>query len=210
MQLAESSRINTANHLVRIQECFDDRRNGFGTLNVQHVSGAGNADHFGTGKGSAQRLNRAVGAQAREVIRLLSQHHQERRTNLPPGCFGVFALVENGIYPVMTWIRGQTHTIIAVRGSPDSRDERCGSRRESPVTKLNDGGQLLKGTVVLFQRQHLDLIQPFAHAFWRVLRRGARLSEPFERDDAAHPPWPQSGLVIRDLAAHPMTYDPPG
>ncbi len=93
----------------------------------------------------------AVGTQAREVIRLLSQHHEQGSADLAPGRLRVFALVENGIDPVMTRIGRQAHAIILIGNSPNARHERRGGRRESLVAELYDSGQLLEGVIGLFQ-----------------------------------------------------------
>ena len=99
---------------------------------------AGDADDLGIGVGSAQCLDRAVGAQARQVIRLLSQHHQKRCADLAPGRLRILALVQNRIDPVMARIGGQAHAIILVRNAPNARHERRGGRRKSRVAKLYD------------------------------------------------------------------------
>src|ERR1700735_3328422 len=150
------------------------------------MSRGGDAYDFGIGVGSPQSLDRAVGAQARQVVRLCSQHHEERSADLAPGRLRILALVENGIDPVMTRIGGQAHAIILVRYAPNTRHELRSGRRKSLVAKLYDGGQLLEGVVALLNGRAFDLIQPFAHALWRVLRRGPWQPQPFEIYDAAY------------------------
>jgi hypothetical protein len=171
---------------VSIQECFYHGRDRCGTLDVQHVPGAGDADHLGTGVDSAQGLDRAIGAQACQVVRPFSQHHEQRSADFAPSRLGILALVENGIDPVMTRIGRQPHAVILIADSPNARDERRGGRRKSLVAKLYDGGQLLEGVVALLNGRAFDLIQPFAHALWRVLRRGPWQPQPFEIYDAAY------------------------
>src|ERR1700733_11191026 len=107
----------------------------------------------------------------------------------------------------MPRVGGEPHAIIPIGEPPNARDESGNAGSKSLVAELYDGCQLFEGTVSLFQRRTLDLIQPFAHALRRVLRRSPRQPESLEVDDATHAIRPKAGIKICDVASHAVADD---
>ena len=139
-------------------------------------------------------LHRAIGAKPWKIIGFLACNHQQGRANLFPGRFCVFSFINNRIHPMVPRICYLPHPPVLIERAPHARHISRSPPRKTWIAMLNHRGELLERVVSLLDRRSFDLVEPFAHSFWRVSRGHARQSKALDVHDAANPLRAKAGV----------------